>query len=568
MDSSLDLLGPFSQSHTNGETEAALQQVFITVFQELFKDQISDVLNYGTPIFGSPKVVERFTKQDGLVVLRRPDSSDKMMRIIYANWSAMASKRGLSFLEFVLQMLWPDQWKLHRLYHSKSQASDYPKRTTKLKAVDTFLTSRITIAVDQSINFEEVTALAPTIFRLVPANIVAELTAELEFDAPDPIGVAAAYYAIAYADFYESGAADSLPTNTAWHIKAAKEFLSLGRVKYLGIKLVADAVVQSWAIVDLNAQILAQLSVPAYQSMDELDLVIESLNGWKVLYTWENANNRVKTNFIPNPVDYAAINTVVFERFNATPANPDLAPLNAAFYDALNYMGWFVLNDQVCQFDPSKEFIYTVGSITTFDGFEAALNLYTADQIANNPDWAGAVLGAATLDSAISTTFVKTYNQAYSITTVDEAEVSTTTDYTVTITIVMDYNPNQVDDGMLVDSAELDLMVSSIAEDEEPYSVAPRILKELILSAYSYSVEGVGNQLHDSSIVYYPYADIAQRISDLVVPPNGFDATPEQTAAAQVYVNTIAETVREENVADQLVLKTTVLAMFDANVGT
>ena len=98
-----DLVAPYRQSFAYDDTEKVLQRLFINIFTELFKDQIEDIHHYGMPHLGSAKVVERFTKQDGLVVLRRPTSSDLIMRVIYENWRSLASRRGLAFLEFVLQ---------------------------------------------------------------------------------------------------------------------------------------------------------------------------------------------------------------------------------------------------------------------------------------------------------------------------------------------------------------------------------------------------------------------------------------------------------------------------------
>ena len=118
MDGPLNLLAPYEQSAAFDVTEKQLQQLFIDVFNEVFADQVSDIHHYGMPHLGSPKVVERFTKQDGLVVLRRPTSSDLIMRIIYTDWKSLASRRGLAFLEFVLQMLLGNQWKIYRLYHT------------------------------------------------------------------------------------------------------------------------------------------------------------------------------------------------------------------------------------------------------------------------------------------------------------------------------------------------------------------------------------------------------------------------------------------------------------------
>ncbi|MCK4087721.1 hypothetical protein HCY58_11755 [Acinetobacter radioresistens] len=176
----MDLLSPLAHSHTANELERALQAVYIKTFLDLFKADLTNLFDYSVPHIAGPTVVERFTKQDGLVVLRRPDTSEAVMRVIYANWKALGSKRGLAFLEFVLKMLWPGQYKIRRLYHSKIYKSNYPARLTYTQSKDTFLTSRLHVSMSPDIDLEELAELAPTLAKLVPANLVPSVAIELE----------------------------------------------------------------------------------------------------------------------------------------------------------------------------------------------------------------------------------------------------------------------------------------------------------------------------------------------------------------------------------------------------
>lgn len=179
----LDLLAPLEQSHTANELERSLQAAFIKTYIELLGDDLKDLFDYSVPTMAGPRVVERFSKQDGLVVLRRPDTSETLMRVIYAAWKGLASKRGLAFLEFVLRMLWPGQYEIKRLYHSKRLASDYPTRLTYFSTHDTFLTSRIHVTMDESVDIKELAELAPTLTKLVPANVVPGIA--IEFPVED-----------------------------------------------------------------------------------------------------------------------------------------------------------------------------------------------------------------------------------------------------------------------------------------------------------------------------------------------------------------------------------------------
>ena len=194
MVNSLDLLAPYKQSAAWDDTEVQLQQIFIRLFEAVFSDQINDIHHYGMPHMGGAKVVERFTKQDGLVVLRRPNASDVLMRVIYANWKSLASKRGLAFLEFVLEMLWPGQWKIHRMYHSVSRADYYPMGASKTQTANSFLTSRINVEMDTDIDVDELRELTPTLQRLVPAHIVPTIAINIDLGDDIEIGAAVAMF--------------------------------------------------------------------------------------------------------------------------------------------------------------------------------------------------------------------------------------------------------------------------------------------------------------------------------------------------------------------------------------
>ncbi|EPQ5013206.1 hypothetical protein LXD34_003870, partial [Acinetobacter baumannii] len=114
---SISFTRPIDEHYVSTGLQTALAKAFKQVFAQNFEQSIQDLLDYGCPHIGSKTVVERFSKQNGLVVLRRNNTSDTLMRIIYANWSSMGNKRGLAFLEFVLRMLWgKDHFQIIRLW--------------------------------------------------------------------------------------------------------------------------------------------------------------------------------------------------------------------------------------------------------------------------------------------------------------------------------------------------------------------------------------------------------------------------------------------------------------------
>lgn len=198
MVSDLDILANYKHTFAFDGDETVLKAIFIRVIHELFDNTLNDIHHYGMPHLGSPMVVERFTRQDGLAVIRRPQDSDLIMRIIYANWRSMASKRGLAFLEFILIMLWANKWQIVRLYHSYKRREKYPKHVVEIDSPENFLTSRIFVLLDNDIDVNELRQLTPTLQRLVPANIVATVGIRMEVeDFSIGVGVAMKSYMVA-----------------------------------------------------------------------------------------------------------------------------------------------------------------------------------------------------------------------------------------------------------------------------------------------------------------------------------------------------------------------------------
>ena len=179
-----DFLAPIIFSHKSDDLERAMAGIFVSIIQDTQIDQLNDIYSYGVPWNGGRTVVERFTKLNGLAVLRRNDGglSDKLMSVIYANWESMASERGLAFLQFVLDMLYPNQNEIVRLWHSVAQASSYPLYLSEDSGQDKFLTSRIRIKIEADADLNELSELAPTIARLVPWQVVPEVAVSIDTD--------------------------------------------------------------------------------------------------------------------------------------------------------------------------------------------------------------------------------------------------------------------------------------------------------------------------------------------------------------------------------------------------
>ena len=177
MDDHLNFTQPIEAQFAHDGLETAIASAVKQVFAENLANQMQDLVDYGSPHIGSATVVERFTKQDGLAALRRDDPTGKLLRIIYANWSSLASERGIGFLEFVLKMMWGGDTQVIRLWQKISNVEQYPLVLSEQQAAGYFLTSRIKISLGESINLNEVLELAPILKRLVPAHILPNLYA-------------------------------------------------------------------------------------------------------------------------------------------------------------------------------------------------------------------------------------------------------------------------------------------------------------------------------------------------------------------------------------------------------
>ena len=178
----MDLLSfaqPIERQFAHSGRELAIATAVKQVMAMQLGQPLQDLVDYGAPHLGSRTVIERFTKQDGLAVLRRPAMADVLMRIIYANWSSIASERGLAFLEFVLKMLWPNQWQIVRLWHSIPYYEHYPRFLIEQELENYFLTSRIRIKLDNEVNRSELSELSPILRRLVPAHIVPQVVIDV-----------------------------------------------------------------------------------------------------------------------------------------------------------------------------------------------------------------------------------------------------------------------------------------------------------------------------------------------------------------------------------------------------
>lgn len=157
--------------------ENELKQLFIALFQQSLRTTFRRIDHYGYPhLLDGPdfETVQRFIKLDGLSLLNRETNNQIYMLEVFRAWRGQHQRRGLGFLEFYLQMLWPNAWQVKQYWHGVVTANNYPANITDDETSNSFLTSRVAILLDPDkiTNPSEVTKMLPSLKRVVPARIV------------------------------------------------------------------------------------------------------------------------------------------------------------------------------------------------------------------------------------------------------------------------------------------------------------------------------------------------------------------------------------------------------------
>ena len=197
-----DFTRTVQESHKANELDEAIAGVFTKLIEEYELEGLVDMNSYGTPwLESSPVVIERFSKLNGLVILRQDTEglSTDIMAMILSAWQGMASGRGLDFLQFVLNMLFPGNNRVLRLWHSKELANSYPVAVSEKEMPGSFLTSRVRIALTLNDNNSDISDIAPVLEKLVPWNIVPEIAVSVNFSQVDAAVAVGGYrYHVAY----------------------------------------------------------------------------------------------------------------------------------------------------------------------------------------------------------------------------------------------------------------------------------------------------------------------------------------------------------------------------------
>lgn len=560
MDSSINLLEPYAQSSAFDDVEKAMQSVFMTAFHELYGEKVQDIHYFGMPHLGSPKVVERFTKQDGLAVLRRPSSSDETMRVIYSNWRSLASKRGLAFLEFVLQMLWADQWKIHRLYHSIERLDGYPTLAMTAKTQNSFLTSRVMITLDSEVSVNELIDLAPTLNKLVPANIVPKISYGAEIEETDEIKIYAGFipYAVSYFQLFDY---DYLEADWGEWI-LSKTFTYDGvNATFHAFKTNLKSFYEGVAIRNIYNLVISVLAHPDYSEMlgviDAMYFVSKNYGGYKV----DADNQRLVCVGLPDDLDYLKSSTIMFDRVKAYSNGGTWDFIGADLMMTIcDYLEWTKNGADIEKTVPApinqtSSQRYIVGAIVDYVSFDECATKYIDNLLATSPSWSGATLLERTILS--STELAVEYKQLYEVDSVQSEEI---------FTINKEINPEFVsEDATIFVVVEQDELTNAfMLTREKALLESNEIIVEYIdlavESAYQIDSLDVNNDLYAENIVYIPFSTVADQIFI-----HHSDDSLFWFEGAEEFLNKILMTTHNPNQADQLIPYLSLLSDFESS---
>ena len=172
------------QDDDESSIENELKQLFIALFETHLRTKFRRIDHFGYPHLldeADFEAVQRFIKLEGLSLLNRETDNQPYMREVFRAWRGQHSRRGLGFLAFYLQMLWPNTWQIIQKNHFISSEGNYPFNLTVDETTNTFLTSRVDILLDRYLinNHSELSKIIPALKRVVPARIVLNVVLDL-----------------------------------------------------------------------------------------------------------------------------------------------------------------------------------------------------------------------------------------------------------------------------------------------------------------------------------------------------------------------------------------------------
>lgn len=207
----LPRLLPLEESFAENEVEADLKRLFLDLFNARLSASAFDANVLGAAHLGSLDLVRKAVNTDGLVLLQG-DREEAATRYLYRAWkSGDVQGRGIHFLRAYLQMLFPNACEVEQLWQDKTlpypqslcaakprvsfwlygvgepglrlnglwkigasrPIADYAAAASRVPDTSgMFLTGRIDIALDFSVNVRSIASLMHIIRSIIPARLL------------------------------------------------------------------------------------------------------------------------------------------------------------------------------------------------------------------------------------------------------------------------------------------------------------------------------------------------------------------------------------------------------------
>ena len=482
------------------------------------------------------------------------------MRVIYATWRSLASKRGLAFLEFVLQMLWADQWEVHRLYHSKERLDGYPTLATTNRTQDSFLTSRVMITLNSDVDVNELVELAPTLNRLVPANIVPKISYGAEIEETDEIKLYAGFipYAVAYYQLFDYEYLDGDWGD--WIL--SKKFTYNGvNATFHAFKTNLKSFYEGVATRDIHGLVLSLLVDPEYSEMlgiiDAMNAVSRVYGGYEV----DAINQRLICVELPEELDYLRSSTIMFDRVKAYSNGGTWDFLGADLMMTIcDYLEWAKNGAEIEKTVPApinqtSSHRYIIDAIVDYVSFDECATKYIDNLLATSPSWAGAILLERTILN--STENSVEFKQLYEVDSVQHEEI---------FTVNKEANPEFIaEDATILVNVEQEELTNAFTNARAQASAqSNEIIVEYIdlavQSAYQLDSLDVENSLYAENIVYISFSDVVDQIFI-----HHADDSQYLFEGAEELLNKILMTTHNPNQVDQLIPYVSLLSDFEAS---
>ena len=183
-------LAPLQNSVDARQIEADLKAAFLQVFEQMVRPGMQDTRTLGIPHLGGPDQFERAAKQEGLSIYRDATATDDAsLRYMLEAWRARNPKRGLAMLQAYLQLMWPNKWRCHQLWQAKEKP--YPLVLSEVDGGHHYLTSRVRVEISaRALGNITVEQIAPALRSVVPARVVLEIAAVMQFRIDAPVALA------------------------------------------------------------------------------------------------------------------------------------------------------------------------------------------------------------------------------------------------------------------------------------------------------------------------------------------------------------------------------------------